>query len=283
MISEVMFQGHTFLGVPPIRIGAMPSEPSLQKKLGRVRPPRVQITYDVETGDSLIKKELPFVMGVLADLSGDLDPDAVRPPLDEREFIDIDRDSFNRVMAGIAPRLQLSVPNRLKRGEGLDLRLMSSLKDVGEIPTEGKNLVIVAALDQALYFRIFDSDGKEVMNTDEKKLTGQARQIEDLKRQLKSLWPPYKLTTSDHRPIVASVLSIVYKLGLVVEFKSIDDFDPENLVLNIKELRELFEARRRLDELRTKIAGNSNLKDLIQKVVETTDKLRKPGAEVAKS
>ena len=157
-----MFQGHTFLAVPPIRIGAMPPEPSLQKKLGRVRPPRVQITYDVETGDSQIKKELPFLMGVLADLSGDLDPDAVRPPLDEREFIDIDRDSFNRVMAGIGPRLALSVPNKLRQGQGLDLRLISSLNDVGDIPTEGKDLVIVAALGQALHFRIFDSDGKQV-------------------------------------------------------------------------------------------------------------------------
>jgi type VI secretion system protein ImpB len=88
---------------------------SLQKWVGRNRPPRVQITYDVEIGDAVEKKELPLVVGLLADLSGQpLEPP---PKLKDRRFVEIDRDNFNQVMAKIAPRLDLSVPDTLK-GEG---------------------------------------------------------------------------------------------------------------------------------------------------------------------
>lgn len=88
---------------------------SLQKWMGRNRPPRVQITYDVEIGDAVEKKELPLVVGLLADLSGQ--PLVPPPKLKERRFVEIDRDNFNSVMARIAPRLDLSVPDTLK-GEG---------------------------------------------------------------------------------------------------------------------------------------------------------------------
>ncbi len=84
---------------------------STQHKLDRVRPPRVQITYDVEIGDALQKKELPFVMGVLADLAGS--PAEAPPPLKERKFTMIDRDNFNDVMAAVGPRLAFQVDNRL--------------------------------------------------------------------------------------------------------------------------------------------------------------------------
>ena len=70
-----------------------------EKKLARVRPPRVQITYDVETGGAIQKKELPFVVGVLADLSGQ--PDEPLLPLKDRKFVEIDRDNFNDVLAAI--------------------------------------------------------------------------------------------------------------------------------------------------------------------------------------
>jgi type VI secretion system protein ImpB len=70
---------------------------SLQHKLDRVRPPRVQITYDVETGGAIQKKELPFVVGVLADLYGK--PAEAPPPLKERKFVEIDRCNFNDVLA----------------------------------------------------------------------------------------------------------------------------------------------------------------------------------------
>jgi type VI secretion system protein ImpB len=88
---------------------------SLQKWVGRNRPPRVQITYDVETGGASEKKELPLVVGVMADLSGQ--PVSPLPRLKERRFVEIDRDNFNSVMNKISPRLDLSVPDTLK-GEG---------------------------------------------------------------------------------------------------------------------------------------------------------------------
>ena len=77
------------------------------------------------------------------------------------------------------------------------LRLMSSLNDVSGIPTEGKNLIIVAAVNSVLHFRIFDGDGKVIVDTDERKLTEQAGEIEDLRKQLESLWPPHELTSSE--------------------------------------------------------------------------------------
>jgi type VI secretion system protein ImpB len=89
---------------------------SLQHKLDRVRPPRVQITYDVETAGAIQKKELPFVVGILADLAGK--PTQAPRPLKERKFVEIDRDNFNAVLASIGPRLQMTVPNTLTTAGG---------------------------------------------------------------------------------------------------------------------------------------------------------------------
>ena len=88
---------------------------SLQHKLDRVRRPRVQITYDVETNGAMQKVELPFVVGVMADLSGQ--PKDPLKPLKERKFVPIDRDNFNEVLEKAAPRLALKVPNRLAGDE----------------------------------------------------------------------------------------------------------------------------------------------------------------------
>src|SRR6266568_3239790 len=84
---------------------------SLQHKLDRVRRPRVQITYDVETGGAMVKTELPFVVGVMADLSGQ--PKESLKPLKERKFVPIDRDNFNDVLARATPRLAMKVANKL--------------------------------------------------------------------------------------------------------------------------------------------------------------------------
>jgi type VI secretion system protein ImpB len=92
----------------------MPKE-SLQKKVGRVRPPRVHITYDVQVGDAIEKKDIPFVVGVLADLSGM--PDKPLPPIAKRKFVAIDRDNVNDVMKKIGPRLAFRVPNRLSEDD----------------------------------------------------------------------------------------------------------------------------------------------------------------------
>ena len=84
---------------------------SLQHTLDRVRSPRVQITYDVEIGDAIEMKEIPFVVGVLADLSGK--PDEPLPKVKDRKFVEIDRDNFNQVLEGMKPRLAYRVDNKL--------------------------------------------------------------------------------------------------------------------------------------------------------------------------
>ncbi|HBO9857167.1 TPA: type VI secretion system contractile sheath small subunit [Pseudomonas aeruginosa] len=84
---------------------------STQHKLDRVRPPRVQITYDVEIGNAIEKKELPLVVGILADLSGK--PDSPPAKLVERRFVDIDRDNFNEILSSISPRATLQVDNTI--------------------------------------------------------------------------------------------------------------------------------------------------------------------------
>ncbi len=84
---------------------------SLQHKLDRVRRPRVQITYDVETGGAMEKKELPFVVGAMADLSGM--PSGPQKALRDRKFVPIDRDNFNDVLEKAAPRLAFKVNNTL--------------------------------------------------------------------------------------------------------------------------------------------------------------------------
>src|SRR5215831_11426052 len=87
------------------------SSESLQHKLDRVRRPRVQITYDVETGGAMRTIELPFVVGVLADLSGK--PKEPLKPLKERKAVMIDRDNFNDVLAKATPRVAMKVQNKL--------------------------------------------------------------------------------------------------------------------------------------------------------------------------
>ena len=92
----------------------MPKE-SLQKKVGRVRPPRVHITYDVQVGDAIEKRDLPFVVGVMADLSGM--PDKPLPSIAKRKFVAVDRDNINDVMKKIEPRLAFKVANRLNEDD----------------------------------------------------------------------------------------------------------------------------------------------------------------------
>jgi type VI secretion system protein ImpB len=102
---------------------------SLQKDITRVRPPRVHLTYDVETGGAIQKKELPFVAGVLADLSGDA---AVPlPPVKNRKFVEIDRDNFDNVLNKMAPRIVFKVDNKLNNDDtklGVELKF-SSMED----------------------------------------------------------------------------------------------------------------------------------------------------------
>ena len=90
-----------------------------------------------------------------------------------------------------------------------DLRLVSTANDVNDIPREGESLIIVAVVDHLLHFRIFDDDGVMVVNTNEKRLTEQSQQVEDLRKQLENLWPLRKLTKSAKVQVIAAVTSII--------------------------------------------------------------------------
>src|SRR5215469_10451213 len=163
----------------------MPKE-SLQKKIGRVRPPRVQITYDVETGGAIEKKELPFVVGVLADLSGQ--PDKPLLTVKDRKFVEIDRDNFDKVLAKTEPRLAFKVDN--------------------------------------------------------------------------------KLTNDDT------------KIGVELRFKSMEDFEPQNVAEQVEPLRKLMELRRKLANLRSSLYGNDKLDKLLQQVLNDQEDLNKLRTEV---
>jgi type VI secretion system protein ImpB len=171
----------------------MPPNPSLAHKLDRVRKPRVQITYDVETEGSEVKRELPFIVGVLADLSGHRDPDA--KPLEDlktekRKFVEINRDTFDNVMTGITPRLALRVENELQK------------------------------------------DGTTI--------------------------------------------------GVELKFRTMDDFEPANVVRQIEPLRKLLEARQKLAELKTKVVTNDRLEGLLQKIIHDTDQLKRLANETGR-
>jgi len=171
----------------------MPKDESLQHKLDRVRPPRVQITYDVQVGDAQIKKELPFVVGVLADLAGHPDPD--QEPLPElkdekRKFVEINRDNFDRVMGGIKPRLAMKVENKIEKD-----------------------------------------------NT---------------------------------------------KVGVELKFRTLEDFEPVNVVNQVEPLRKLLEARQRLAELKSKITTNDRFDALLQRIIHDTDQLKRLGRETGR-
>ena len=93
---------------------------SQQQKLSRVRKPRVHITYEVETEGAQVIKELPFVVGVMGDFSGD--PTEKLKPLKDRKFIQIDRDNFNDVLKRMTPGLNMRVDNTLA-GDGSEMSL----------------------------------------------------------------------------------------------------------------------------------------------------------------
>jgi type VI secretion system protein ImpB len=94
----------------------MAKNESVQKRLQKVRAPRVQMTYDVEIGDAIENKELPFVVGVLGDFG--TDPDAAKKRLKDRKFVNVDADNFDEVLGGVAPATSFRVPNHLSAEGG---------------------------------------------------------------------------------------------------------------------------------------------------------------------
>ncbi|KAB8051458.1 MULTISPECIES: type VI secretion system contractile sheath small subunit [Janthinobacterium] len=157
----------------------MSKKDSVQKRLQKVRPPRVQMTYDVEIGDAIENKELPFVVGVVGDFGGNSELEQKR--LKDRKFVDIDRDNFDAVLKGIEPRATFRVPNELSDAGG--------------------------------------------------------------------------------------------QFGIELKFHSMGDFRPEAVVEQVEPLRKLLEARTKLADLRNKLAGNDKLEDILNDVLNSTEKL----------
>ena len=161
---------------------------STQHKLDRVRSPRVHITYDVETGGAIQLKELPFVVGVLGDFTGQ--PTEPLPRLKERKFVEVNPDNFDSVLEGMKPHLAFSVENKL-------------------------------------------SDESDAPN-----------------------------------------------LKINLNFKSMDDFEPENVARQVPPLKQLLDLRQRLSDLRGSLQGNDKLEELLLDAVGNTEKLDKLKGEI---
>ena len=111
----------------------MAKKDSVQKRLEKVRPPRVQLSYDVQVGDAIEQKELPFVVGVLGDFAGQADPAKPAAKLKDRKFVNVDLDNFDDVMDGMAPRASYRVANKLSTEGGefavnLEFRAMEDFR-----------------------------------------------------------------------------------------------------------------------------------------------------------
>jgi type VI secretion system protein ImpB len=104
----------------------MSKKESVQKRLQRIRPPRVQLTYDVEIGDAIEQKEIPFVVGVMGDFSGNSENPL--PKMKDRKFVNVDMDNFDDVMKGVEPRAAFRVKNTLSEVGGefaIDIKFKS--------------------------------------------------------------------------------------------------------------------------------------------------------------
>lgn len=139
---------------------------STQHKIDRVRPPRVQITYDVEIGDAIELKELPFVMGVLGDFTGQ--PIEPLPRLRDRKFVEVNPDNFDQVLEGMKPHLAFSVENKLSEDSDagqlkVDLKF-SSLDDFNPENVAKQ----VKPLKELLDLRTRLSDLRGTLQTNEK-------------------------------------------------------------------------------------------------------------------
>ncbi|GAB4563509.1 MAG: type VI secretion system contractile sheath small subunit [Rhizobacter sp.] len=113
----------------------MAKKDSVQKRLERVRPPRVQLSYDVEIGDAIESKELPFVMGVMGDFTGQQDPNNPLPKLKERKFVNVDLDNFDEVLDGMAPKASYRVKNKLS-GDGGEFAVNLQFKSLDDFSPE---------------------------------------------------------------------------------------------------------------------------------------------------
>jgi type VI secretion system protein ImpB len=161
---------------------------STQKKLERVRPPRIQISYEVETGGAIEMKELPFLMGVLGDFTGQ--PTEPLPKLKDRKFVEVTPDNFDEVLASMKPHLAFSVENKLSED--------------AEAP----------------------------------------------------------------------------KLGVDLNFRSLDDFSPDAVAKQVPALNKLLELRTELANLRANLQTNEKLDEVLQATLGDADKMNKLRSEL---
>ncbi|WP_269791108.1 type VI secretion system contractile sheath small subunit [Stenotrophomonas sp. Iso1] len=111
----------------------MAKKDSVQKRLQKIRPPRVQLTYDVEKGDAIEQKELPFVVGVMGDFSGT--PEQPLAKVKDRKFVSVDLDNFDEVMEGATPRAVYRVPNKIS-DEGGEFGVELTFKSIDDFRPE---------------------------------------------------------------------------------------------------------------------------------------------------
>ena len=161
---------------------------SAQHKLDRIRPPRVQITYDVEIGGAIQEYELPFVMGILADLAGL--PATPLPPLKERKFIDIDRDNINDVMASLNAQLPVRVKNVLG-GDAPDLNILltfRSMDDFGplNIVEQVGPLTDLYKKRRALADLLSKLDGNDALDAELRNLIDNPDALAQLQKEIKT-------------------------------------------------------------------------------------------------
>lgn len=129
---------------------------SKQKVIERNRAPRVQIAYDVEHYGSPTTIELPFVMGVMADLAGESETTEAKRPIGDRKFVETDAGRFNKFMESLSPRVKTRVPNTLPAAEGEEadeeLFVDLSFKSMGDFAPD-KIAQQVPALNELLKMR----------------------------------------------------------------------------------------------------------------------------------
>jgi type VI secretion system protein ImpB len=111
----------------------MSKKESVQKKLQRIRPPRVQLTYDVEIGDAIEQKEIPFVVGVMGDFAGN--SELASQKLKDRKFVNVDLDNFDDVMKGVEPRAAYRVKNTMSE-EGGEFAVELKFKSIEDFRPE---------------------------------------------------------------------------------------------------------------------------------------------------
>lgn len=169
---------------------------NFQHRLGKIRPPRVQITYDVEIGDAFEKISLPFVMGILADLTHDPDVRKTLPKLKERKFTEIDRDTFGSVMKKCQPTLRKSVeytPPGATDAKKLGLSLtFDSMGDFSPSGLTSKVPEMAALLHKRLVLRDLQSrlDGNDALMDVMLELAAQPAEKQGLLDKIKALRPP---------------------------------------------------------------------------------------------